>query len=505
MKKPFQPRNLLILGLAFLWLRNAPLALFLPIWVHGDEIGHLDYLMKVGRGRLPLPGEYIEPAVFRLHKGHYDGRYISPDKDMVFVMPQDLGLAAYSYEAPQPPLPYLLLAAFRFPMKAAGMPLLAQVRALRLVSLLAMSAGLLLIFAVLKRRKDLGLFWHAPLLFIPLLAQDMFVSLNTDSFAFLFGCGVVWTIFRLFERPASAGRWAALGAAVVLAMWTKATCAFFFALWPIVAVVLFLRVKKAKMDSGCADDGRALRKAGDGAGESGAPPMEEGWEEGEKSELARTSKERRRIVVYAAAFFTAALALSAPWYVANSARNSYVFGFQFNETNDLSYKRFNPPPLRSKEILEFGNAFGHSLLRGELLWKGKYLEGLPQPWDNILTQAVVWIVFALGLLAVFWPPAKSTAGFSGEIEKPARGEYFVIAAAGAGVIAALFVLNFGWGGIPFYHARYAFAGLYPIMLVFSGGCRGLIPEDRLAVALPALLLLGYNAAYTFRLVSSVLS
>lgn len=452
-KKLFHPRNLLIIGLAFLWLRNGPLALFLPIWSHGDEIGHFDYVMKLGRGHLPRPDEYIEPAVFRLHKGHYDGRFISPDRKMVFVMPADLGLAAYSYEAVQPPLPYLLLAALRLPMKAAGLPLLAQVKGLRLAALLAVSAGLLILYLAMRRRPDLGLFWHAPLLFIPLLAQDMFVSINTDAFAFLFGCGVVWAIFGLFDRPASAGRWGLLALTLVLAMSTKATCAFFFALWPILAAVL----------------GRSVAKG----------------------------PERRRVFALAAVFLVAAGVLSAPWYILNYARNSYLFGFQFKEKNDLSYKRFDPPPLQRKEILEFKNAFGHTLLRGEILWHGAFLDGLPQPWANILTEIVFWIVFAAGLFAVFLPV--------GKFAESSTGPYVVLAAAGFGVIASLFVLNFSWGGIPFYHARYAFAGLFPIMLVFAGGCRRLIPEDRLAVALPALVLLGHNAAYTYRLVIRVLS
>jgi hypothetical protein len=122
------PRNLLIVGLAFLWIRNAPLSLLLPPWSHGDEIGYFDYVKKIGRGHLPRPDESIEPAVFRLHKARYDGRYISLNRKMRSVMPRDLGLAAYSYEAQQPPLPLLLLAAFRWPMKEAGMPLLAQVK-----------------------------------------------------------------------------------------------------------------------------------------------------------------------------------------------------------------------------------------------------------------------------------------------------------------------------------------------------------------------------------------
>jgi len=102
-----------LLGVALLWIRNAPLALILPLWSHGDEIGHFDYVLKLERGKLPRPHEFIESSLFLLHKVCYDGRYIYGQRKISIRTPKDLGLAAYSYEANQPPLPYLIMAAFR--------------------------------------------------------------------------------------------------------------------------------------------------------------------------------------------------------------------------------------------------------------------------------------------------------------------------------------------------------------------------------------------------------
>ncbi len=451
-RRKIQPRHFLIAGLALLWLRNAPLALFLPLWSHGDEIGYLDYAMKIGRGHLPRVDEFIEPAVFRLHKARYDGRYISPHRSMRFVMPRDLGLAAYSYEAQQPPLPMLVFAAFRLPLKAVGLPLLIQVKALRLVGLLIVSAGLLLLYASFRRRKDLRLFWYAPLLLIPLLSQDMFVSINTDVFAFLGGAGVVGAIVLLFERPLSAGRWALLAAATGTAMWMKVTGLLFFALWPILALTL----------------GRTV------AG----------------------SRNRRKLAALAAGFFILAGILASPWYVRNYLQGSHALGYPLKGQEGVPFKPLSSPPLDWSQIKTFKNAFGRTLMRGELLWNGGYLTGF-SPWvEKILQDILFWIFFAAGFAAVVFPLSRS------EIE--ANRMYFILAAAGAGMIAGMLVLHFGWGGISYYLARYSFAGLYPIMLVFSGGCRRVIPEDRLAVALPALALLGYNAAYTYRLIIRVL-
>jgi hypothetical protein len=439
-----------IFGIMILWARNAPLAVILPPWSHGDEIAHFDYAMKLGRGHIPKPEDEIEPEVFHLHRDHYDAGYISFQRAMGFEKPGDLGLAGYSYEAPHPPVPYLVLAAFRLPLNSAGLPLLAQVKALRLVILLVMSAGLLVIHLTLRRRSELAPFWSAPLAFIPLLPQDMYFSINTDVFAFTAGCGVVWGIFRLFDRPSAAGRWFVLALLIAFSMWIKATGAFYFALWPILAVVLCRSAS-----------GRAAR---------------------------------RRIAALAAIFFILAGLSAAPWYVSNAVNHSYVFGFQFNADTMLPYKSFAPPRLQWPRIKEFFHAFGNTLIRGEFLWHGAFLDGLPQPWNWIFQGIMFWIVFTAGLVAVFLPPPKTPAGL-----------FFILAAGGAGVIVSLFVLHFGFGGIPFYHARYAFAGLYLILLIFAAGWRRLWPADGPAIALPAAILFAYNISYTAHLLSAVLS
>ncbi len=448
-RRKLSPVSFFALGLAFLWLRNAPLDLIIPHWSQGDEMAHFDYTMKIGRGQIPRPDELMERALFRLHKNRYDSRYLTPTPMPKISRPEDLGLAAYSYEAQQPPLPYLVFAVFRIPLKAAGLTLLAQVKALRIVVLLVVAAGLFILYRTLRRRPDLGPYWSAPLLLIPLLPQDMFFSINTDVFAFFFGCAAVGAIFRLFDRPLSTGRWAVLSFVVGLAMWTKATCAFFFALWPVLAVVL------GRMVSGRA--------------------------------------ERRRITALAAVFFVAAGALSSPWYILNNARNSNIFGFQFEKEEKLPYKPFPPSPLNWENTKKFKRAFGVTLIRGEFLWNGLFMDNFPNPWDQIFVEIVFWLMFAAGLVSVFLRVPGTRAG-----------PYLVLAVAGTGVIFSLFVLYIVWGGIPFYHARYAFAGLYPIILLLSAGWRRLIPDGRWAAAIPVVLLLGFNLSFTIRLLDNVL-
>ena len=61
---------ILFAAITFLFLRNIPLCLFMPIWSHGDEIGHFDYILKLSRGHLPQPTDLIESQLFLLHKVH---------------------------------------------------------------------------------------------------------------------------------------------------------------------------------------------------------------------------------------------------------------------------------------------------------------------------------------------------------------------------------------------------------------------------------------------------
>ena len=443
------PGLFFILGVACLWLRNAPLAVILPPWSHGDEMAHLDYAMKIGRGHLPLPNELMERSLFQLHKKKYDSRYISAGRPVKINRPRDLGLAAYSYEAIQPPLPYLVYAAFRIPLRAAGIPLLAQVKILRLAALLVVTAGLFVLYRTFRSRTDLSPYWSVPLLLIPLLAQDMFFSINTDVFAFFFGCAFIGAVFRLFDRPLSAGRWAFLAAVTALAMWTKATCVFLLALW-LVLSVMFVH----------STPGRGNKK---------------------------------RLAGLAAVFFLAAAAFGSPWYIVNQMRQGYTFGYTFNGKDGIPYKPFPPSPLNWRNTKRFANAFCVTVIRGEFFWKGKFFKGLPDPWDLIFAQIFVGLIFAAGLAAVIFRLPGTRAG-----------PFILLAAYGAGLIFSLFVIYVVWGGLPFYHARYAFVGLYPIIFLISAGWRRLIPDDRWAAIVPAVLLFGFNAAYTIRLLSGVI-
>jgi len=96
-------RNCLVIGLLALFLRNIPLCFLLPIWAHGDEIGHLDCVMKYGRGKIPFPGDRIESGLFLFHRVRWDGRIMSEKGGRAPRRVNDMGHAGYSYEAHQPP------------------------------------------------------------------------------------------------------------------------------------------------------------------------------------------------------------------------------------------------------------------------------------------------------------------------------------------------------------------------------------------------------------------
>ena len=90
---------ILLAALLFLLVRNLPLCLLMPLWAHGDEIGHFDYVLKLTRGQIPQPTDLIESDLFLLHKVHYDSRYISKFR-LKIRRPEGLGVARYSYDAP---------------------------------------------------------------------------------------------------------------------------------------------------------------------------------------------------------------------------------------------------------------------------------------------------------------------------------------------------------------------------------------------------------------------
>ena len=445
MKRFFTPQRILMLSLGALLIRNLPLCVLMPIWSHGDEIGHLDYVLKIGRGQIPQPSQYIESGLFLFHRGKADGRYLSDIRKIGIWSPKDMGLGAYSYEAFQPPLPYVLMAALRAVFLLFGPSFLAQVLFLRIVALLAVAGGFIVLYAGLRKAGVKDIVFYSPLFFIALLAQDMFMSLNTDAFAFLAGCLGLATMIVFMKNPRSPRAAAAFCLSVIAAMWTKATLAFFFVLWPLLIFFLWKRTKNKK------------------------------------------------IICRAFVFLLMALLLSSPWYLYNQSRFSSFFGFQFHKNDEIPYKAYAPGPISLVRAGDFAIAFGRTLIRGELLWNGAYFD-IVAGWGNLaLFGLLPGAALVLGLA--------SLRRASGDIAADIRR---IFTAGALAIIAGLFCLHFAIGGIPFYHARYAFGGLAMVFFLFAAGWKLLFGSETLAVLVPAGLLLVHNAAYTAKLLHAVL-
>ena len=445
MKFKITPLLILVTGLSFLFIRNIPLCFIMPLWSHGDEIGHMDYALKLNRGHFPGLTEYIEPSLFLLHKANYDNRYLTNHPRHNIQKLDDMGLAAYSYEANQPPFPYLIIALFRRILSSFNVSFLLQVKLLRLLSLFAFSLGLVLIYLGMKTAKISNPFYYYPLLFIPLLAQDMYFSINTDSFAFLGGCFVIMMMILLFKNPSSMKNWILLFLGVSIALWMKATNAFYFILWPILTVFL--------------------------------------W----------NKKPNKKILLPSILFLLLAILLSSPWYVCNKIRFSGFFGYQFTGAPEVPYTPYALRPVSIATLIEFVFAFIGTLFRGELLWNGRYFDVL-YGWPNYIFIIIFNLfIFLVGVISFF-------KYFDYSNRKISR--FFII-----GGIVSIFTfvfLHFTIAGIPFYHARYAFGGLCFIMFIYAAGWRRLLNSDALSLFVPAGWLLTYNLVLTSNLILKVI-
>jgi len=441
LKFKFSPFFILILALSLLFIRNLPLCFIIPIWSHGDEIGHLDYVFKLNQGHLPYPTEFIESSLFILHKRHYDSRYLTKRSGYHIKSPEELGLAAYSYEANQPPLPYLIMALFRYILICLNTSLLLQVKFLRIIPLLAISCGLVIIYLGLKRTKIQNILYYYPLLFIPLLAQDMFFSINTDAFSFLFGSLAITGMIYLFKSSYSQKGWIWLTVGTSLALWTKATNVLLFIPWLILTFFL--------------------------------------WQK----------KKNKRVLFVSLLFLIIAIILSSPWYIYNQVR----FSNPFIDSFDLDYPLLSPQPLSISTFKSFTLAFTRTLFRGEFIWHGHYFDIL-HGWMNIFFISLIPLfVFIAGFLSAF-------IGFDQSDRK--IFQFFILCATA--IFLTLFFADIVLGGIPHYHARYSFASLYFIMFVYAAGWRRLLSSNALSFLIPVGLLLAYNLSHTIILLSKVI-
>ena len=430
---------ILLAAIAFLLIRNVPLCLLMPLWTHGDEIGHFDYILKLGRGHLPRPMDLIESQLFLLHKVHYDSRYMTSSKVSI-ENHESLGLGQYSYEAHQPPLPYLLLNLVRKALLLLKPPLLLQLKLLRIFTLLAATLGLIVIYFGLKTAKIHQTYFYMPLLFIPLLVKDMFLSLNTDCFSFLFGSVAIAGVIRLFNKPDSIRNWLWLSVGTVLAMWTKIPNAFLLIFWPL---LLFFICKKYP---------------------------------------------DKKILKPFLICFLIVLVLSSPWYAFNLVRFSNPFVF----LEDLPFPKIDTPQFSLSSLNFFISGFFITLFRGELIWDGIHFQILRGPGAKIFLYLIPILFFSLGFLCLIFPLDRQNAFLL----------RFLLLGAGVSFCAFCFAY-YTVGKTPFYHARYAYAALYLFMLVFTAGWKRIFPKTDLVFIVPLAGLLFFHAFFSYAYLSRV--
>ncbi|MBD3413433.1 MAG: hypothetical protein GF421_03255 [Candidatus Aminicenantes bacterium] len=432
-------KKIFLTALCFLLVRNIFFCFLLPLWSHGDEIAHFDYVLKLNRGHFPEPVEYIETSLFALHKMRWDNRIITHHKAHGIRNIEDLGLAGHSYEANQPPLPYLIMALVRKGLLFLNVPLLLQVKLLRVFTLFPLILGLVIIYKGLQSAKIKHPVYYYPLFFIPLLPQDMFFSINTDCYSFFFASLAVVGIIRLFLNSSSWKAWILLSAGVILCLWTKATNALLFVLWPV--LIIFFWVEQ---------------------------------------------RNRKKILI-ALLVLLIILVFSSPWYIYNQMR----FSDPFRNTVELDYPEVLPRPVSFSTLKIFALGFNRTLFRGEFLWNGRYIEVFSALGNTIVLVIMPLLIFAAGFVSFFFYFDRSKKHL----------KYLIL--CGAGTISALLLAYFAVGGLPYYQVRYGFAGLYFMMLVYAIGWKKIIPQEPYNFYIPAAWLLSYNLVYAYNLFTKV--
>ncbi|HEX2696023.1 MAG TPA: hypothetical protein VHP61_09730 [Acidobacteriota bacterium] len=438
------PRIILVLALAALLLRNVPLCWLMPLWSFGDEMGHLDCAMKWGRGHIPQGTDRLEPVLFELYRARTDHRYDSAVPGPPIVSVDQMALGGYTYESKHPPLPYWIMALFLKLFKALGISLFVQVKLFRMLSLAAVAGGIVTLYHGLRRNPRLGTMFYAPLLFIGLLAQDMYFSINTDTFAFLCCSGALVGMMDVLRTPRSRRGWALLTGATVLMMWAKAINAVIFALWGVLAAVL-------------------LRKGLD-----------------------------RRVIRLLVASLLIGIALSAPFYIYNQVR----FGnpFQYDYSSLFGPNPYPPAGLSPHTAFVFLQAYTRTLFRGEMVWNGSYFDVLPGAKG---VYPLTW----LPALAFFLGLAQGAVRKS-DPEQPFRSFFLV---SGILIPAGLAFGYFFIGRVPYYQLRLSLPMIYPVLFVFGLGWTAILRREDLSLAVPSVLLLAYNAAHTFIMLGKVLA
>jgi hypothetical protein len=441
-EKILKPKNFLVASLVFLLARNLPLCISLPIWIFGDEMAHLDYALKLQKGHVPQPLDFIEPELFAFDRDHRDTRFVtekvtSPPKNV-----SELGFGGYSYAARHPPLPHLIFILVKGILSPFRFSLLVQVKILRVISLLTVAVGIYFLYRGIRGVGCLNPVFYSPLLLIALLAQDTYFSINTDAFSFCFFSFSFAQMINLISKPISKKHWMLLALGTILALWTKITNILLFPLW----FLLLLH-------------------------------------------FIRENKRKKIIALFLGSLFVAVL-LSSPWYIYNLIRFGNPFTFRYGIIpGEPAFRAF---VLNWSNLKTFVLAFTRTLFRGEMLWHGHYLDILPLGLRNIAISIIPLLIFLIAAFPVFNPSQK-------EIK-------LVMFIRRGAVVTMLILIGgyFLLGKIPYYHARYSLGTLYLLMFMITWGWRKALRSDVAACIVPALLMMIYNVVFTGTLLNNIM-
>jgi hypothetical protein len=416
---------LLGLALAFLLARNLPLAWKAPINIFGDEVAHVDYVLKMARGHLARPTDFLEPGLIRfLYPA--DGREDSPPR-----APDPRWMASYSYEAKHPPLFPLFLLPWLKIFSALGCSLTLQIKLLRLVCLGAVAGGIWIGWLFGRRRG--AEIWAGSALLVPLLAQDGFFVVSSDTVSFLIGAWALTLMGRLLSEPGNRRVWSGLILAAFLGMGIKAVNVIIFLPWAVAAL------------------------------------------------LGLWNRRDPAVFFKFLSAGTAGLAIGSLWFLGNLLRFGHPFLYDYGAL--AGELHFLPAGISWDATGIFFTAFTRTLLRGELLLDGKYFD-LPSPgWNLILLTGIPMILFLLGAVRLFCGNKKIA---------PDSDRLILI----TGLLTPLGLLagHLLAGSLPFYQARFALFLLLPLLGTAVAGWK-MLPRRFFPPLLPISALLVLNLLY----------